>query len=573
HGRIEKGTTTKGRGRPIGGAVCVPSGLAPGGETEATFLWTWHFPNHYDRLGTKIGHMYCRWYKDAIEVAEYVAERLHALERRTREFRNALYESTLPYWLCDAISAQMSTLTKSTWWDRAGNFGVWEGMNCCCGLSTTDVGHYGSWMVLLLFPELEMDQLLRLGKFQARDGWIPHLFPGTFARIDGYWRVDMNEQWVLMAVRDYLWTGDKKFLKRAWPTLKRAIEWGFGKDEDGDGIINIHGSALTYDGWPHEGTSVYVAVLWLSALKAAERVALEMGDEEFASVCREAFEKARRATVEELWDPEWGYFILWHDIRAKKRDEGLMLDGMNGQWYAHLLGLGYILDPEKVRSHLRQAFRYNRVRVRKGMGYMVGDYGYCYVNGYWPKGPGLKVGHQWGSPWTGTEYMFASHLILEGMVEEGLQVARDVYERYKVAGMTWNHIECGGHYYRPMVVITVLLALLGQRYDAPRGLLEFSPRIKDPKIRAPFILPSGWGIFERKVDEERRTIRLEVREGRVEFSRLALGFPPRAVKQVRAFLNGKPLKTSLKVDEEKVTFSFDLLTLERGDVLEVSLRW
>ncbi len=570
-GRLER-RTAHGLGKPLGGAVCVPLRLGPGEEGEAAFLWTWHFPNHYDRMKTNIGHMYCNWFRDALDVAKYVAKGLRDLERRTREFHDALYNSTLPYWLADAISAQMSTLTKSTWWDRSGNFGVWEGMNCCCGLSTTDVGHYGSWMVLLLFPELEKNQLLRLGKFQAKDGWIPHLFPGTFSRIDGYWRVDMNEQWVLMALRDYLWTGDREFFERAWPTFKRAVEWGFTKDEDGDGIVNIHGSALTYDGWPHEGTSVYIASLWLSALKAAERAATEMGDKEFARRCREAFRKAQKSTVDELWDSKWGYFILWHDIRSGRKDEGLMLDGMNGQWYAHLLGLGYILDPEKVRSHLRNAFRYNRVHVRKGMAYMVGDYGYCYVNGYWPKGPGLKVGHQWGSPWTGTEYAFASHLILEGMVEEGLQVARDVYERYKVAGMTWNHIECGTHYYRPMVVITVLLALLGERYDATKGLLEFSPRLKAPEIRAPFILPSGWGIYERRLEEGGQKVVLSVKEGKVEFSRLLLS-SPKAPREVSASLNRKALKVSARFEDGKVALSLPSLSLGRGDVLSVSLKW
>jgi hypothetical protein len=38
------------------------------------------------------------------------------------------------------------------------------------------------------------------------------------------------------------------------------------------------------------------------------------------------------------------------------------------------------------------------------------------------------------------------------MKEEAFQVIKDVVERKLKCGMFFNHIECGGDYFRPMVI-------------------------------------------------------------------------------------------------------------------------
>ena len=53
--------------------------------------------------------------------------------------------------------------------------------------------------------------------------------------------------------------------------------------------------------------------------------------------------------------------------------------------------------------------------------------------------------------WTGIEYMSASHMIMRGLVEEGLDVVRAARDRHDGSRRNpWNDIECGSYYARSM---------------------------------------------------------------------------------------------------------------------------
>jgi len=39
-----------------------------------------------------------------------------------------------------------------------------------------------------------------------------------------------------------------------------------------------------------------------------------------------------------------------------------------------------------------------------------------------------------------------------GKKKQALQVVKDVHDRKIACGMTYNHAECGGDYFRPMVI-------------------------------------------------------------------------------------------------------------------------
>lgn len=494
-----------GQGRNI--AVVQALQAPPRGRAAATFIFAWCFPNHRNLAGERDGNRYATRFDDAAEAAKYLADNLADLERRTRRFHDALYNSPLPYWLADAINAQLTTMTKSSWWDEQGNFGIWEGMNCCCGLHTVDVSFYGSWPLVMLFPELQKNALRLTAKFQREDGRIPHLFAGGFTRIDNYGRIDLPIQFILPLYREFLYTGDRKLLAELWPAARSAAESVFVLDTNADGLPeHTRPGDQTYDGWAISGESAYIGSIWLAALRALEQMALEMRDTSAAARYHRAFEQARESYEKLLWTGK--YYRLWHDPKTGAKDDGLMLDGMCGQWYAHMLGLGDMLPRQRVLSHLRMCIKHNRLPIQRGMAYMVGDTGYCYVNCSWPGGK-QPIGGQAGSPWTGTEYAFASLCIYEGLVEEGLQVVRDVYERYREAGMTWNHIECGGHYFRPMDVWTVLMALEGLRWNAPEGKLVIAPARPDQKLRAPVVLPQAWGVLTWDPRKRSASIRWE----------------------------------------------------------------
>jgi non-lysosomal glucosylceramidase len=130
------------------GVVLQRATIAPHQSQTFTFLLAWHFPNRtpewcgWDapkgRGGTRIGNYYARRFDDAWAAADYTAQHLESLERRTRLFADAFRESTLPAAVKEAASANLSTLASTTCFRTAdGEFHGFEGVDdtrgCCFG--------------------------------------------------------------------------------------------------------------------------------------------------------------------------------------------------------------------------------------------------------------------------------------------------------------------------------------------------------------------------------------------------------------------------------------------------------
>lgn len=99
---------------------------------------------------------------------------------------------------------------------------MWEGYGSC-GFHTTDITYQGSFGILALFPDLQKKQMEMGAKFQREDGRVHHFFTPDLSGVDdGYDRVDMNPQFVLLVCRDYLWTGDREYLARMWPPYRKG---------------------------------------------------------------------------------------------------------------------------------------------------------------------------------------------------------------------------------------------------------------------------------------------------------------------------------------------------------------
>ena len=70
----------------------------------------------------------------------------------------------------------------------------------------------------------------------------------------------------------------------------------------------------------------------------------------------------------------------------------------------------------------------------------------------WPKGGELSLPFVYSNEvWTGIEYQVASHLMLMGLVEEGLEIVRACRDRYDGRVRNpFNEYECGHWYARAM---------------------------------------------------------------------------------------------------------------------------
>jgi non-lysosomal glucosylceramidase len=80
--------------------------------------------------------------------------------------------------------------------------------------------------------------------------------------------------------------------------------------------------------------------------------------------------------------------------------------------------------------------------------------------------------------WTGIEYMSASHMIMHGLVDEGLDVVRAARDRHDGSRRNpWNDIECGSYYARSMSAWQLVNAFSGLSADFVAGRVSFAPKL------------------------------------------------------------------------------------------------
>ena len=381
---------------------------------------------------------------------------------------------------------------------------MWEGYGSC-GFHTTDITYQGSFGILALFPDLQKKQMEMGAKFQRGDGRVHHFFTPDLSGVDnGYDRVDMNPQFVLLVCRDYLWTGDREYIARMWPHIEKAMDNTQLLDGDGDGLPDHDTRANPYDAWAMQGTPAYIASLWLAALKAAVRMAQDLGTQDRAAAWEALLEKGSKAFVEKLWNGR--YFSLWAD--GDKRDDCCMTDQIDGQWYARLLGLGNFLPQDKIDTATDCILSEN-FRPESGL-----------VNASYPAQatPTLYTWKnvQMESNWSGIEYSFASFLLENDRYKEAAQIVETVERRHTQNGRRFNHEECGEHYYRALASWAVLQSLTGLKADMPREKLSFSPAL--PELTAPWFVPGAYG----KLSIADNKIRIECLGGSMKLKQLGI---------------------------------------------------
>jgi len=163
--------------------------------------------------------------------------------------------------------------------------------------------------------------------------------------------------------------------------------------------------------------------------------------------------------------------------------DGCLSDGVLGAWMAVVCGVGEVLDRYKTESHLRAAHRHNLKQDLSGHAnpqrpsFAFGaEAGLLLCT--WPRGGALALPFVYSNEvWTGIEYQVASHLMLLGRVDEGLEIVRACRDRYDGRVRNpFDEYECGHWYARAMSSYGLIQGLTGVRYDAVERVLYVEPR-------------------------------------------------------------------------------------------------
>lgn len=517
--------------------------LAPNEEKEITFVLTWNFPNHYWRFRYEkdwlIGNNYTNRFKDAAAVSDYVISNLEYLEKETKKFSRALRDSTLPQFITEAVGSTLAIMNSPVFiYPKNGGIYSWEGrgyIDGTCSLNCTHVMQY-SQAPAFLFSDIASDFRKTDYHYQQKeDGGIRYRLDlpldaprGSGAIVDGQIGV------IIQTYREYLLSTDTSVLKSDWQKIKAAILWLFKEDPDADGIIESP-QFTTFD-WTLEGINPMVGFGYLSALEASRNMAAAVGDSSLAEEAGARFIKGREKLEGLLWDDKRSHFI--QRLPADKKidyqiENGCLSVQLQGVFWQRLLGLDEFVSKEKVAKTLLTIFEKNwksdlsAYPSKEKTRFFASGSEKGLINCSWKSGETPEKPFPYSDEvWSGFEYLFASMLIREGLVDEGLFVARGARERYD--GIWRNPFadeETGNFYIRALSSYDLILSSQGFIFDLPDGLLGFTPKMTPGKHKSFFSYGKCWGIFsqERTVDSQRESI--SILHGELEINKMIFAAP------------------------------------------------
>ena len=515
---------------------------------------------------------------------------LPQLEAQTQRFIDLFFSQTLPPYVLESVSSQVSIIrTPTCFWLENGNFFGYEGCDDslgCCPLNCSHVSNYAQSLAFL-FPSLErsMRETDFLNNVKT-DGDM--VFRTTLPLGDGrYWNhmpaADGQMGRIISLYRDWQISGDLDFLKNIWPEAKKALEYAWiSWDKDKDGIMEgvQHN---TYDIEFH-GPNSMISSIYLGALLAGFHMAEAVGDGEAAKIYKRIFSKGKKKFEDLLWGD--GYYVQnFPGVMDEPFQYGIgcLSDQILGQWFGMVAGLGRFLSWDRVKTALQSVYQHNFVTDFREHSNIQRVFALGNEKGLlvcsWPKGGKPSVPFRYSDEvWTGIEYQVASHLIYENFIEEGLSIVKAIRERYDGRKRNpWNEEECGSHYVRAMASWGVLTALTGYSYSGPEKKISFDPKVHHEKFKCFWSCGSGWGSFSQESEKNKREkIEILVEFGSLKLKQFTFHLPPslrgKKIVSLEALLKNRSLDISFFQKTDVIHIKWDnLLSMMAGDTLELKV--
>jgi len=247
------------------------------------------------------------------------------------------------------------------------------------------------------------------------DGTSPYIvWPGYNPR---------QEQWLDLPAKylQQVWqyradTGDREFLRRAYPAMLRSYRYLADRIPSGQHLPIDNGTDNTYDSWGLHGNTSYVGGLWILAQEvtsAATTEALAMGISGASQLLIDEIEaelpRSRAQYESALWDPT----RRWYRISTADPEfgTGVMADALFAEHAAEQLGLPPVVNPSNLRPHLNSSYAALVAPWRDRAGRLVGA-----ANGVNADGSVITTGgRQPTEVWTGVSYVYAATQYLAGV--------------------------------------------------------------------------------------------------------------------------------------------------------------
>ncbi|MEA5554285.1 GH116 family glycosyl hydrolase [Anabaena cylindrica UHCC 0172] len=505
----------------IGAAIAVRFTLQPGESLEIPFTLAWDFPitefatgiNYYRRYTDFFG----RNGANAGKIATTALQKYQTWRSHIETWQNPILDrEDLPEWFKMALFNELYDLTSGgTLWSAAsendpiGQFAVLECLDYRW-YESLDVRLYGSFALLMLFPELEKsvirafaraiphsDENLRvIGYYYTIGadtttavrkvaGATPHDLGApnehvwektnyTCYQDCNLWK-DLGSDFVLQVYRDFIFTGsqDVEFLADCWDAIVQTLDYLKTFDLDGDGMPENSGAPdQTFDDWRLQGVSAYCGGLWLAALESAIAIcdiltnhrgaenAEEMRTDKSALALSQKLiyqswlDQSKPIYQEKLWNGNY------YRLDSESGSDVVMADQLCGQFYARLLGLPDIVPNDNALSALQTVYDACFVKFCNGK--------FGAANGVRPDGsPENPNATHPLEVWTGINFGLAAFLIQMGMKNEAMSLTQAVVQQIYENGLQFRTPEAitaagtfrASTYLRAMAIWAIYLEL------------------------------------------------------------------------------------------------------------------
>ena len=542
---------------------------------------------------TDVSRRYVNYYSSATGVMQDVKTRWSAVVDNTKLYHDTIYNSNLPYYFIDAVTANSDIMRSPTMFvTKIGDVYAWEGSDgsggggCCIG-NCMHVWNYAETLANL-YPELARRwktidftrQQTANGLLNNRIGSVPAPSSpsGEGVAIDGTLGT------IAGAYREHLNSPDNTFINSLWTRIKNAMDGAIAAwDPNHDGV-NENTANTTFDGAVY-GENSFVCAQYLTALRASEEMAKIMGDTTSATNYHNLFVSGSNKLNLDTWNSEYYY-----QVGAGEYGLGMMADHLLGQSHAFQYGLGYLLPQDRVYTSMDSVFKYNffspvgthyqpqwgdpnRVMAKPDDDALL----ICtFPNG--GSGTALYLTEDW----PGFDYEVAADLLYLGNTDKALTIVHAVRTRQDGKDFdVLNERECGGYYARSLSSYGIMVAATGIEKNGPQKMLGFKPNLYPQNIKAFFTDVAGWGTFEqtRNVagNVTTQVDKISIKYGTLNLRNLQFYFPEpllqRAITtQATLKINGAPVSTTNTVtgNQVKLTFGSDT-PVTAGSVIETTI--
>ena len=465
----------------LGAAIAVRFTLQPGENLEVPFVLSWDFPVTEFAAGVNYYRRYTDFFgcngENAWQIATTALKEYQNWRSLIQSWQEPIItRSDLPDWFKMALFNELYDLTSGgTLWnasseiDPVGQFAVLECLDYRW-YESLDVRLYGSFGLLMLFPELEKSVIRAFARAipQSDDrtriiGYyltIKSESPNAIRKIAGatphdlgapnewvwektnytsyqdcnLWK-DLGCDFVLQVYRDFLFTSanDIQFLADCWDAIVQTLDYVKTFDLDGDSIPENSGAPdQTFDDWRLQGVSAYCGGLWLAALEAAIAISQILTNHrgtENTETQRFIYEswlnQSKPIYQEKLWNGEY------YRLDSESGSDVVMADQLCGQFYARLLSLPDIVPSDRALSALTKVYDACFLKFQNGK--------FGAANGVLPNG--LPENPNSTHPlevWTGINFGLAAFLVQMDMKTEAMRLTEAVVKQIYDNGLQFR---------------------------------------------------------------------------------------------------------------------------------------